>query len=145
MLGNVNKSNARRPKVSIVQIAGNAKREVDEAESERGEEGLEVRKAGFLKDGGGVEGDDVDATHLLGDHDGEGGQGRATDTGNGEELGEACEVIAAADDFALNFELDVDVIHVSGCLKGVVTELKEGAEGLWVFVLLYGLLATEKT
>lgn len=56
---------------------------------------------------------DVDTAHLLGNHDGEGGQGSSADTRNGEELDESCRVVGLADDGGLNLQLCIDVIQIT--------------------------------
>ena len=72
--------------------------------------------------GGCVAYDDVDAAHLLGDHDGEGGEGRSSDTWDGEELDHALDVGCVADDVFLHLDLGVDVVQVSCSYQFVVSE-----------------------
>ena len=99
---------------------GEREEPVDETEAEGRKQGLELRRAGFFKDGGAVEGDDVDAAHLLGDHDGESGESGAADTGDGEELDEALGVVGTGQQLVLDFQLGVDVEHVAGDLDRMV-------------------------
>jgi hypothetical protein len=77
------------------------------------------------EDGGRVEADDVDAAHLLGDHDDEGGEGCAADTRDGEELDGASDVVARADDFVLDLDLSVDVVEVAGGLEFSVAQTQQ--------------------
>ena len=78
--------------------------------------------AGLDEDGAGVEGDDVDAAHLLGDHDCEGCQGCATYTGDREELDEPCDIVACSDDGRFLDQLCVDKVEISCSLQRRVTE-----------------------
>ena len=73
---------------------------------------------------------------MLGDHDGPGSEGGAPDTGDGEELDEAGEVVAVADDFGFFEDLSVDVVEIAGGLKAGVAEAAEGLECLSVAVFL---------
>ena len=116
---------------------GEGEEPVDEAEAEGGEQGLEIVGAVLLEDGGGVEGDDVDAAHLLGDHDGEGGEGGAAHAGDGEELDEALVVAAVAKELDFEFELRVDVEDVARDLERVVAEFGHGHPGFCVPVLFH--------
>ena len=110
---------------------------VDHAETKGTDHGDEVAHAGLGEDGGGVEGDDVDAAHLLGQHDGEGGEGGAAHTRHGEELLEALGVVGLADDLVLDLELRADVVDVARDLDLVVAELQHGVPGLRVPALLH--------
>ncbi len=109
--------------------------EIDETEAEGGEERVEIGGAGVDEDGRGVEGDDVDAAHLLGQHDCEGGTGRAADTGDGEEFDEAGDVVAAADDVGFFLDLSVDVVEITGGLERGVSETAQRTEGVCVSAL----------
>ena len=62
---------------------------------------------------------------MLGDHDGEGGKGCATDSRDGKELDEAGHVVAVADDFFFGFELAVDVVEITSCLDWIIAKLEE--------------------
>jgi hypothetical protein len=77
------------------------------------------------------------SAHLLSNHDSKRCEGGTTNSRDGEELGETREVVAVSNDLVLDFELCVDVVHVTGSLKGVVSKLDEGSVGLWVSVLLW--------
>lgn len=96
--------------------------EVDSTEDERERQGLVLAGTCFLEDGGRVEGDDVDTAHLLGNHDGEGGQSRTPHTGDGEELEEANNVGALGDDVRLELESRVDEVQVAGDLNLVIAQ-----------------------
>lgn len=120
--------------------------EVDGAEPPRGEEGVQGRGAGFDEDGRGVEGDDVDAAHLLRDHDRPGRQRGAADPGDGEELDEAGEVVVVPDDGRFLEELRVDVVQIARRLQGRVSKPTERFEGVAVAPFLdvpAGRLGTE--
>ena len=95
--------------------------EVDEAEAPGREQRLQVVGVGLFEDGGRVEGDDVDAAHLLGEHDDPGGEGGAPDARDGEEFDEAGDVVAVADDGGFFDDLRVDVVEVAGGLEGGVS------------------------
>lgn len=75
--------------------------------------------------------------HLLSDHDNETSQGCAPDTRNCEELNEAREVVALANNALLNLKLAVNVVEVAGCLDGVVAKAKKRLVSLLVAVLLH--------
>lgn len=99
--------------------------EVDDTEAEGGDQGGLLGGTAFLEDGGGVECDDVDAAHLLGDHDDEGGESCAADAGDGEELSEAADVGGLADYSFLDLDLRVDVVEVASSLKFMMAQLDE--------------------
>lgn len=101
---------------------GEGEQEVDSTEDEREGQGLVLGCAGVLKHGGGVECNDVDTAHLLGDHDGEGGEGRTPHTGDGEQLEEADDICGLGDDVSLKLESGVDVVQVAGNLNFVVSQ-----------------------
>lgn len=113
------------------------KEPVDQAEAKGCEQCLEVARPIFREDSGGVKCDDVDATQLLGDHDGEGSQSSATHTGNGEQLDEAREVVAAVEELELDLELRVDVEDVSRHLNRMVAEFCHRLPGIPVPILLH--------
>ena len=96
---------------------------------------MEVGAARVLEDRTRVECDDVDAAHLLCNHNGEGGQGCSSNSWDCEELDETSNVVAVPDDFPFDFKLAVDIVQVSGCLKGAVSQLQERSIGLWIAVL----------
>ena len=106
--------------------------EVDEAEAEGGEQGLEAAGAGVDEDGRGVEGDDVDAAHLLRQHDGEGRQRGAAHARDGEELDKAGHVVGFADDVAFFLDLGENVVKVARGLELRVAESAERLEGVTV-------------
>ena len=110
--------------------------EVDETEAEGGEEGVQVGGSSLGEDGGGVEGDDVDTAHLLSEHDHERRQSRAADTGDGEELDEAGDVVGVPDDVGLLLDLRVDVVQITGRLQRRVSQTAERAEGIGLTALL---------
>lgn len=116
---------------------GEAEEPVDETESERADHGNLLGEAGVDENGGGVEGDDVDTAELLGQHDSEGSQVGAADTGDGEELGEAGEVVGLAHKLVLDLELSADVVHITGDLEVVVAKQAHGLPGVGVAVLLH--------
>lgn len=113
------------------------KEPVDHTEPERTDHGNEVAHAGLGEDSGRVEGNNVDSAHLLGEHDGEGSESSAADTGNGEELLETLGVVGLADDLVLDLKLGADVVDVTGDLDLVVAESEHGVPGLGVAALLH--------
>lgn len=113
------------------------KEPVDQPETETAQHGLELAIAGLLKDGGAVEGDDVDSAHLLGDHDRESGQSSTAHARDGEEFDEALGVVGVGKQLMLDLELRVDVEHVAGYLDRVVAQLDHRIPSLWVAVLLH--------
>jgi hypothetical protein len=50
------------------------------------------------------------STHLLRDHDNEGSQGGAADSGDSEKFDTALEVVGSTNDLCLNLKLGVDVV-----------------------------------
>lgn len=98
---------------------------------------MEFGGAGILEDGGAVKGDDVDSAHLLGNHDGESGEGGAANTRDGEEFNEALGIVGAGEELMLDFQLRVDVEHIAGNLDRVVAQLDHGFPGFWVAALLH--------
>lgn len=127
--------------------------EVDETEAERGDEGFRGGGAGFGEDGGGVEGlggeldlwggeesggtyDDVDAAHLLGDHDCEGGESGSSDSRDLEQFHETLDVCCVTNHILLDLNLCIDVIEISRRHQLVVSELLQGLVGLRKFPLL---------
>lgn len=97
------------------------KNEIDRAEDEREGKGLILRCTGLLKNAGRIKCDNVDATHLLGNHDRERRQGGATHTRNCEELDKTGGVRALSNDMALNLKHGVNLVHVAGGLNRVVS------------------------
>lgn len=109
---------------------GEGEDEVDETKAPRCEQSLETAGTGGLEDGGRVESDDVDTcrdscqrefpckrrkgvsrtAHLLGKHNNERCERGTAHTGNGEQLEEAGNVIALANDFGLDGKLSVHVV-----------------------------------
>ena len=109
--------------------------EIYEPEAEGGEQGLQVAGAGLVEDRGAVEGDDVYAAHLLGEHDGEGGSCCTPDAGDGEKFEEAGDVVAAADNVSFFLDLGVDVVKVASCLERRVSETAKRSEGFSIAAL----------
>lgn len=81
--------------------------------------------------------DDVDTTHLLGNHHHERGEGSAAEARNGEQLDEALGVVGAVQNLPLDLELGMDVVEVSSGLDGMVTEPEQRLHGLLVLVLFH--------
>lgn len=84
-----------------------------------------IGKSGLGEDSRGVESNDVNAAHLLGNHDREGCEGSTTNAGDGKELDEAGNVVTLPDDGLLDFKLRVDIVQISRRLQRVVTEPEE--------------------
>lgn len=93
---------------------------------------MQITSAGIVEDRGGVEGDDVDTAHLLGQHDSEGSARRPAHAGDGEKFDEAGDVVGAADDVGFFLNLGVDVVQIAGGLEGCVAQAAEGAESVGV-------------
>ena len=106
--------------------------EIDEAEAEGGEQSLQAASSGVDKDRRGVEGDDVDTTHLLRQHDGKGSQRRTAYTRDCEELNEAGHIVGFADDVAFFLDLGENVVEVARGLERRVAESAERTEGIVV-------------
>lgn len=100
---------------------GPGENEVDQSETPRSEKRLLWRCTSLNEDCRRVESNDVDTTHLLGKHDSEGGKSRTADTGNGEQLDKALDVVASSDKGVLNLDLGVDVVQVACCLELTVS------------------------
>lgn len=67
-------------------------------------------KSRVFKDGGGVECNDIDTAHLLGNHDGKRSEGCATDTRNRKQLYESGDIVALPNNLLLDLELSVDIV-----------------------------------
>lgn len=65
------------------------------------------------------------SAHLLRDHDNERSQSSAADSGNGEKLDAALEVVRPANDLCLDLKLSMDVVKISSCLHGAETEAQQ--------------------
>lgn len=127
------------------------------SEAKGAEQGIAVRVTGLGKYTGTVKGDDVDlggaihknqrkqrggcsvthSAHLLGQHDDSRGEGGPAKARSSEELDEAREKGALADDLALNLELAVDRVHVASSLERSVPKALERSPGLEVSSLLH--------
>ena len=116
--------------------SGPGKDEVDETESERSEQGIQVIGSSVYEDSRRVESDDVDAAHLLSQHDCEGGASCTSDTGNCEEFDEAGDVIALANNICLLLDLSVDVVKITSRLERGISETAERSESVGVSALL---------
>lgn len=100
--------------------------EVDQPKPPGREERLGHAGAGLLEDGRRVEGDDVDAAHLLRDHDGERGERRPAHARDREQLDEPRHVVALLlDQSRLHAQLCVDVVQVARGLELRVAEALE--------------------
>jgi len=116
---------------------GPRKCKVNNTETEGRKESTSGTRAGLLENRARVKGDNVDTTHLLGKHDGERREGCATDAGNGEELGEARDVVAALGDKGLfHAQLSVDVVQVTSSLKLGITQALQRLVCICVTLLL---------
>ncbi len=83
---------------------GPRKDKVHEAKAETGEQGRDIVGSGFCEDGAGVEGDDVDTTHLLCDHYNARCLGCTAQARDGEKLHEACEHVTILSQARLFYE-----------------------------------------
>lgn len=66
------------------------------------------------------------------EHDGEGGEGGAADTRDGEELDEAGYVVGFPNDVGFFLDLRKDVVQIASSLEGRVPETAEGFESVAV-------------
>lgn len=110
---------------------------VHKTKAPRRKQGLLSRVPGFNEDGRGVESDDIDAAHLLSNHDNEGGEGSAAHTWNGEELIEAREVSRAFEDDHLLLQLSMNVVKVSCSLKFAIAKTDKRLVCVSVSTLLH--------
>lgn len=105
--------------------------EVYQTEPPGGQETAGVAGAGVRKHRRRVKGDDVDAAHLLRNHDNAGGLSGTADTWNGEELHEAGEEVAVGGGgrfFNQNVFLDqlrVDVVEIACRLERAPSETEK--------------------
>lgn len=78
----------------------------------------------------------VDAAHLLSNHDRPRSQSCATDSRDGEELAKTLDKARPANDVALDFDLGVDVVQIASGLEGMVAEDEKTLHGLLITSLL---------
>ena len=116
--------------------SGPSEDEIDETESERGKQGIQIASTSVHEDSRGVESDDVDTAHLLSQHDRERSASCTSDTGNREELNEAGDIVALANDIGLLLNLGVDVVKITSRLEGGISETAERSESVGVSALL---------
>ena len=110
IFGNVNNKRLRRPNVSIVQTAGNAKSQFTRPKPQEAKSACCCAYPASEKDSRGVKGDDVDATHLLRDHDEKTGKCSTTNTGNGKEFHKAREIVTPLEYFHLFNKLTMNIV-----------------------------------
>ena len=67
---------------------------------------------------------------MLRQHDGEGGEGGAAYTWDGEELDEAGNVVGFTNDIGFFLDLRKDVVQIASGLEGRVPETAEGLESV---------------
>jgi hypothetical protein len=115
---------------------GPSKDEVDQTEAETGQQGTQLASTCLLEDGAAVERDDVDTAHLLGNHDGKGGQSGTTHARDGEKLEEALYIVGLAEDLLLEFDLDVNIVKITSGLKRVFAQPEERVVGIAEAILL---------
>lgn len=82
---------------------GDRKDDLDSAVAQGGIQRLRLVVADILEDGGTVEGDDVDTTHLLGKHDGGCSVVGAPDPGHPEAVPETSEIVGSGSQLLLLF------------------------------------------
>lgn len=116
---------------------GPGESKVDKTETEGRKQSVGGIRAGLLENRGRVKGDNVDTTHLLGKHDGKGGEGCATDAWDSEELSETRDIVATLlDERLFHAQLGVDVVQVAGGLKLAVTQALQGLVSIYEALLL---------
>lgn len=96
---------------------GKGEYEVHESKAERSQESFCHICTSFSEDSGRVESDDVDTTHLLRDHDGEGGKSGPPDARDGEQLNKSRCVSSAPHKLLLHFDLCMDVVEITSSLQ----------------------------
>ena len=116
---------------------GDGGEDLDGTVAQGGVEGLVGGVADVLEDAGAVEGDDVDAAHLLGNHDGGGTVVGAPDSGDGEAVPETGEVGGAGGHADLLLVHDPGVVVVPGADDGVGAEAAHGLEGVGLPAILH--------
>jgi hypothetical protein len=100
----------------------NRKDDLDSTVAERCVQGLIIRVTDLREDGGAVEGNDVDAAHLLRKHDGRGTVVCAPNARNGEAVAETGKVACTTGHSQLSLINDVRVVVVSGGDNGVLSK-----------------------
>jgi hypothetical protein len=90
--------------------------EVDQSKSPRCKEGISDGSPGLREGSRTVEGDDVDTTHLLSNHDCERGKSSTSDAWDGKQLDKASDVVVLLDEFGLQSDLSIDVVEVPSSL-----------------------------
>ena len=98
---------------------------------------MKLGEAGLFKNGGRVEGDDVDAAHLLANHDCKCGEGGPTDAGDGKELAETSNIVVLAQDMVLDLQLCVDVINVASYLNRIISQLDHRFPRVGISIFLH--------
>ncbi len=104
--------------------------EIDQAKTKNCHQGGELVGTCLTENGATIEGDNVNATHLLGDHDRPGGKAGATYARNSEKLGEATDIVRLANNFLLNQNLSIDVVEIASCLDRVLAQAEERVVGV---------------
>lgn len=121
----------------VNRLDGRKRKEgVDCAKAQRSGQGLFGRVASLGEDGAAVEGHDVDAAHLLSDHDDKGAQRGSPHARDGKELDEALAVRRGADGLLFQLHLHVCAVEITSGLQGRVAETTEAEERLRVPLLL---------
>jgi len=116
---------------------GPSKYEVHETESERGDQRRSRGCASFDEDGGGIESNNINAAHLLSNHDHERSKGSSSDAGDSEELEEARNVGALTNNSRLLLQEGMDVIEIASCLQLVGSQPKKRFVSICVTALLH--------
>lgn len=78
-------------------------------------------------------------THLLRNHDYERGHSRTTDPRNSEQLSEASDVVALANNGGLDLKLGVDVVQITGGLNWMKSKPQQRLVCLVILVLFHQL------
>lgn len=101
------------------------KDEVDETKAETGHQGGKLARTCFAEDGAGVEGNNVNATHLLCNHHGPGCETGTANARNRKKLREAAEIVGVADDLFFDENLSVDVVEIARSLDRMLAQAEE--------------------
>lgn len=116
---------------------GPSEDEVDQTKAERCEQRVKVVGSCLFEDGGGVESDNVDTAHLLGDHDHERCQSCSPDSRDGEQLNETLDVCRVTNCQSLEAELSINGHQVASCLDSVVPESGQRRQSLPISTLFH--------
>jgi hypothetical protein len=90
--------------------------EIDQSKPPRCKEGVGDGSSGQREDGRAVKCDDVDAAHLLSNHDSERGKRGTPDARDDEQFDEASDVVTLLYEFGLQSDLSICAVEISRSL-----------------------------